>query len=50
MQVKEKTSRIDIRVSPADKAACELRAKEAGLTLSAWIRVRLLIDRAKATT
>ena len=38
------TSRIDIRVSAEEKVQCEHRAREAGYTLSQWIRQRLLLD------
>ena len=42
---KRHEARIEIRISPADKKSCELKAKACGLDLSAWIRRRLLLDK-----
>lgn len=36
-----KTERVELRVSPAEKAAFEQAASVAGLSLSSWMRVRL---------
>lgn len=41
------TERIEIRITRADKAACEVRAKECGMSLSAWIKHRILTDAVK---
>ena len=40
----ELSERVEVRMSREQKRALELRAKEAGLSVSQWIRRRLLLD------
>jgi HicB family len=44
---RELSSRLELRLTPSDKRSCELKAKQAGLSLSQWIRRRLLLDVSK---
>lgn len=39
-----KDSRLDIRLTANEKKTLGLRSKEAGMTVSAWVRKRLLLD------
>lgn len=36
-----KTSRVELRVSPAEKEAFDSAAEMSGMTLAGWMRVRL---------
>ena len=36
-----KTSRVELRVSPAEKQAFELAAETSGMTVAGWMRLRL---------
>lgn len=38
------TERLEVRCSLTEKKTYQLRAKEAGMTTSEWIRRRLLVD------
>lgn len=45
--VKRLVERCEIRLSKDDRRHCELKAKEMGMSLSAWIRRRLMLDQVK---
>lgn len=47
MKQKTLTERLEIRLSPQDKAAIEAHARESGVSPTVWVRRRLLLDRAR---
>lgn len=38
------TVRFEIRLSPQDKSVVEQHARSAGMTVTSWVRLRLLLD------
>jgi hypothetical protein len=36
-------ARVEVRMSKSEKRDCEIKAKQAGMDLSSWIRRRLLL-------
>ena len=45
--MEKKEERVEVRMSRTEKAMCEQRAREANLTVSEWIRKKILADLAR---